>query len=627
MCGIVGFAAFKDDNLLKKMCSLIEHRGPDDSGFFFGHEHSLAMQRLSIIDLVTGQQPMNACEGKVHIVFNGEIYNFRDIRAELEKKGHVFKTNSDTEVILFLYLEWGIAGINKLIGMFAISISDRRNEPLLYLIRDRFGVKPVYFSFIGEKFLFASEMKALLASPLVSRRLNPHAIDLYLRLRYVPGEKSLFTDINKLSAGSVLCFSKGEIKITKYWTPEFPERKIKIPFEEAVDQLQEYMETSVKRRMVSDVPVGAFLSGGIDSSVIVAIMAGMNPDKLHTFCVGFDSDKDETKYAAQIARLFNTNHHEIICRDKDFEDLDRIILHLDEPIGDAIVLPTYLLAKAAREQVKVVLSGEGADEVFGGYLFHKTLLAVSNYKKYVPGLIRLIGRKTFAQLPHGLINKVFEYPADLGEDGKQKLIHFLNDIEKLPIPALYRSLMTLFSGEELSKWYTPDFALKLSNSENYFSDQVLGSNNNLDKILKVQYRDWLPDLIMMRFDKMTMANSLEGREPYLDHEMFGFASSLPNHYKVKAWKEKIILRKLGERYLPKHIINRKKSPFYIPLEEYFQRPTFKNLFESFKEENYLDDYFSRSFLDSLNLENTGLLKSKQLFSLIVLNRWLKLFVH
>jgi asparagine synthase (glutamine-hydrolysing) len=437
----------------------------------------------------------------------------------------------------------------------------------------------------------------------------------------------MFRDVNKLPAGSILRFCKGEISITRYWIPEFAQDKIKISMEKAVDRLQEFMETSVKLRLVSDVPVGAFLSGGVDSSIVVAIMARLHSGPLHTFCIGFDSDKDETRYAAEVARLFDTVHHEITCKDSDFEDLDRIIWHLDEPIGDAIILPTYLLAKAARQQVKVVLSGEGADEVFGGYLFHKTLLAVCRYKKYIPGLVRWMGRETFSRLPHGLINKVFEYPADLGEDGKTKLMYFLNDIEHLPIPALYRSLMTLFSERELAFHYTPDFVSELRDSGTYFSDQELKGNNDLDKILNVQYRDWLPDLIMMRLDKMTMANSLEGREPYLDHKMFHFASSLPDNNKVKCWKEKLILRKLGERYLPKNIIYRKKTPFYIPLEEYFQRPTFKKLYESFREENYLKGIFEKSFLENLNLENTGLMKSKQLFSLIVLNRWFKLFIH
>ena len=627
MCGIVGIAGFRDDQLVQRMCSLIEHRGPDDIGTYFSDIHSLGMRRLSIIDLVSGHQPMYACGDKVVIVFNGEIYNFMEIRVELEKKGHQFKTNSDTEVILNLYLEWGLEGISRLNGMFAFAISDQREAPVLYLIRDRFGVKPVYYSLIGGKLLFASETKALLASPLLSRKLNSHAINLYLQFRYVPGEKSMFNDVTKLPAGSVLKFSNGKIEITRYWQPEFPEKKIRISEKEAIDRLQVYMETSVKRRLVSDVPVGSFLSGGVDSSIIVAIMRGTHTGPLHTFCIGFNHATDERKYAAEVAQILGTDHHEIICNDSDFSELDRIVWHMDEPIGDAIILPTFLLSHEARKLVKVVLSGEGADEVFGGYLFHKTLLAISRYKKLVPGLIRGMGRGAFGLVPHQLINMAFEYPADLGQDGKNKLVRFLDDIENLSIPALYRSLMTLFPTEELTLRYTPGFAAELKKSTSYFSDKILDSRNDLDKILNVQYRDWLPDLIMLRFDKMTMANSLEGREPYLDHEMFSFAQSLPDKLKVNGWKEKIILRKLGERYLPGHIINRKKSPFYIPLEEYFQRPTFRGLFESFREENYLGDIFSKSYLDSLNLNNTGLVKSKQLFSLITLNRWMKLFLH
>jgi len=276
--------------------------------------------------------------------------------------------------------------------------------------------------------------------------------------------------------------------------------------------------------------------------------------------------------------------------------------------------------------VKVVLSGEGADEIFGGYLFHKTLLAVNKYKEKVPQAIRNTGKALFDLIPHHILNMFFEYPTALGQDGKMKLIDFLKDIERLEIPELYRNLMTLFTGKELLSMYTEDFKIHLNKTENYFSDQILFSTNNLDKILNVQYRDWLSELIMLRFDKMTMANSLEGREPYLDHHIFHFVQSLPDKYKVSGWKEKIILRKLGEKYIPESIIKRKKSPFYIPLDEYFQKPTFQKLYNSFKEDNYLDGTISKSYIDSLTLK-AGLLGSKQLFSLITLNLWLKLFVH
>jgi len=624
MCGIAGFAGFRNDELLMSMCRTIRHRGPDDNGFFYSDCHSIGMQRLSIIDIEGGHQPMTACNGKVAIVFNGEIYNYKELRAELEKDGHRFRTHSDTEVILLGFVERGLRIIDSLIGMFAIAISDRRDRPVLYIIRDRFGVKPIYYYANSSRLMFASEMKALMVDADLPRKINPLAVDHYLKFRYVPGDKTLFQGVYKLPPGSMLKFGDGGTSIERYWSPAFPTTKKEIAFDDAVVQLQQHMETSVKRRLVADVPVGAFLSGGIDSTIMVALMAKFHAGPVNTFTIGFNSDCDETAAAAEAARIIGTNHQEIVCSDRDFENLDSIIWHLDEPIGDAIVLPTYLLAKNARRQVKVVLSGEGADEVFGGYLFDKTLLAVVKYRKYVPKPARLLGQYVFAALPHQIINTAFEYPADLGNEGKTRLAAFLRSIENSSVSTMFRHLITLFPGEALKQYYSGDFMAELEKS----SEQCLDiyPEPSLDDILSLRFRDWLCDLIMMRYDKMTMAHSLEGREPYLDHEMFNFVCSLPDKYKIKGWREKVVLRRLGLKILPDHLISRKKKPFYIPLDEYFGRPTFLKLFESFKSENYLGSVFSRKYLRSLNLSDRGMLKSKQLFSLIALNTWFKLFM-
>src|SRR3972149_335008 len=625
MCGIVGFAGFRNDGLIKRMCDSLVHRGPDDNGFFCTERHTIAMQRLSILDLQSGHQPMMACENRVAIVFNGEIYNYREIRTELEKEGYKFRTNSDTEVILLGYVEWGLKVIERLIGMFAIAISDQRGNPVLYLIRDRFGVKPLYYYHGIGIFIFASEIKAILLHPSVSREINVHAIDQYLKLRYVPGEESLFKEIYKLPAASILEYSHGELVIEKYWSIQFPAQKLDISFEDAIQELRKYMETAIKRRLVADVPVGAYLSSGIDSSVIVALMSKFHEGPVNTFSVGFRNNQDETLFASETAKLLGTNHHEILCDDTDFEKLDDLVWHLDEPIGDAIVLPMYLLAREARKHVKVILAGEGADEVFGGYLFHKSLLAVGLYKKYLPSSLRFVARNLFHAVPHQIINRYFDYPAVLGSEGKKKLSGFLKQIEVNTIAEQYRNLISLFSDSELNLFYHPDFKKRLNGRKCYVSDNNHQSLTLLDEILAVQYRDWLPDDILMKLDKMTMANSLEGREPYLDHELVYFVNSLPDRYKIKGWVDKRILRSYAEELLPEDIARRKKMPFYIPIDKYFNKPTFRSLYESFHEENYLGGIFSSEFLKSLNLENTTLLHSKRLFSLIMLNRWFKIF--
>jgi asparagine synthase (glutamine-hydrolysing) len=626
MCGIVGIAGYRDDQLVKRMTETILHRGPDDHGYFFHNDLSVGMRRLSIIDLKTGHQPMLSEKKDVIVVFNGEVYNFQLIRKDLEKSGHQFKTNSDTEVILRGYITWGLEIIDKLIGMFVIAIADFRHHPKLLIIRDRFGVKPVYYHFDNGRLTFASEMKAILKSTRIQKKINPHAIDQYLKLRYVPGHECLFRGIYKIPAGSYLKFAKSRIEVNRYWKVAFPEEKQKLTLYEAVERLGWFLRNSIKHRLVSDVPVGAFLSGGVDSSVIVALMRESNVGELNTFSVGFGSDKDETSYAASTAKLFETRHHEILCTDEDFGLIDNIAWHLDEPIGDAIVLPMYLLAREARKHVKVILAGEGADEVFGGYLFHKALSVIAWYKKHFPKILRKLNQKVFSTMPHQLINLLFEYPAELGNEGKKKIQCFLEETEYKSIEKQFRSLISLYTDDELQQYYHGDFKHLLSKEKPYITENdIKALANPIDAILSIQFRDWLPDDILMKLDKMTMANSLEGREPFLDHALVSFANSLPVKYKINGWRDKYLLRKFAMELLPKTVAFRKKQPFYIPVEKYFQKPTFKRLFDQFHAENFLREIFSKTYLESLNLSNTSLLSSKQIFSLIMLNRWFKLY--
>lgn len=628
MCGIAGIAGFRDDNLVVRMTELLCHRGPDDYGHACADNISLGMRRLSIIDLEHGHQPMHANGASVSIVYNGEVYNFRELRQQLEQLGYSFKTNSDTEVVLQGYMAWGLDVFLKLNGMFAVALADHRNTPQLVLARDRFGTKPLYYHCDNERLTFASELKSVLANKRISRTLNPHAVHQYLQLRYVPGNECLFKGIHKLAAASYLVFRSGqEPRKTTYWTVPYPEKKLNISFRDAVTEVRTLLRTSVRRRMIADVPVGAFLSGGVDSSVIVSLMREFNSGELNTFSVGFGTENDETSLARETAAQLGTNHHEIVCSDEDFAHIEDIAWSLDEPIGDAIVLPMYLLARKASSKVKVVLAGEGADEVFGGYLFQKTLLAAQRYRSHVPAVFRRIACGLLRFVPHGMLNAAFEYPAALGTKGKERLVEYLKCIESDSLVSQYRSLISLYSSEELGSVYSTAFREKLEKERPYVRTQldtsVTGNASWLDPILSLSFWDWLPDDIMMKLDKMTMAHSLEGREPYLDHELVAYVNSLPDAYRIRGWKDKRLLRAAAEDILPQRTAYRKKKPFYIPIDTYFQQPTFRDIFNHFKRHNQLGEIFCEDYLESLSLSQTSLIESKQLFSLIILNTWLE----
>ena len=593
MCGIVGFAGFRDDGLLRSMRNSIFHRGPDAHGEFITDDFSIGMQRLKIIDLEGGSQPMYSPDKKIVMVYNGEIYNYLELKKTLETKGHSFKTDSDTEVLLHSYMQWGIAMVEKLNGMFSFAICDLK-EKKIYLARDRAGIKPLYYYYLESKLIFSSELKAILKYKKEKNfNLNNKAIDEYLKLRYVPGDGTLIKNINKLPAGNILEYKDNSIILNPYWKLDFSSKNENISFFDAVDKLDEKISKSINYRLIADVPVGAYLSGGVDSSIICSYAREKNSN-LNTFSIGFNSNDDELSNAKITSKLLDTNHKEIICNDSDFENFEKICWHLDEPIGDAIVLPMYLLSKEASKDVKVVLSGEGGDEIFGGYLFHKTLLNINRYKKFIPLKIRKLLESIIHLVPHQLINKFFSYPANLGSDGKEKILNFLSDIERQNISNQYRSIISLFSENQLSQLYLKSFNSEVKSTE--YIDNSISGKTTLDNILSIQYNDWLQDNILMKLDKMTMANSIEGRVPFLDHTLIEYAASLPTKMKVSNWNDKVILRMLSEKKLPNEISYRTKKPFYIPIDKYFKRPTFKKIFDQFKEENYLDEILKKILL-------------------------------
>lgn len=573
MCGIVGVAGRFDPELVRRMADAIMHRGPDGAGFHdcAPAEISIGMRRLAIIDLVTGDQPFHDAGGKVHIVYNGEVYNHRELRAELEGLGHRFNTSADTEVVLQAYLAWGSQAWSRLHGMFSLAIIDERAaKTKLLLVRDRVGIKPLYFVRRGRRLLFASEIKALQADPDHSGNVDLSAIRAYLALRYVPGPGSLLSDVQKLPPGHELAWCDGDITVQRWWEP--PNAATLDPsldLQASAERFGSALRQSVRRHMIADVPVGAFLSGGIDSNVIVALMAEVSPHPVRTFSIGFpDFPDDDRNLAALTARKLGTDHHPIECRAEDMAALPDIAFKLDEPVGDAIVVPMSVLAREARRHVKVVLSGEGADEILGGYMFHRKLVHIAAVKRLVPPSLFGAAAKLVSVLPVTLLERLFDYPGALGEEGKRKIVSLVEQIGYEPLSSLYRSAVSLLDPLDIRSMARAPALSALANASVGPLLAASSHGSALQSLVEMQYPDWLPDDILMKADKMTMMHSLEGRVPFMDELVIGAAATLPDSAKIGKKGNKLALRHFAESLLPREVVQAPKRAFYIPLESY-----------------------------------------------------------
>lgn len=640
MCGICGYIGINDDSLITRMTDIIRHRGPDDFGYFNDHNVHLGHRRLSIIDLSGGKQPMYSHDGSLVIIFNGEIYNFKELKDWLEAKGHEFQTVSDTEVLLRLYEVLGPAALDRLNGMFAFAVYDR-NKKELFLARDRVGIKPLYYLHLGNRFLFASETKSLLCYREWSPTLNPRAVDDYLSLRYVPGDTTMFKELKRLPAGHYLTYRKGRVSINRFWQPMPYDGPYHRSVESYMEEFGELLTASVKRRLISDVPFGAYLSGGIDSSVITALMSKIVSQPVKTFSVGFDYKHDELNDAAYTAKYLGCDHHEIPCRAEDVSLLPRIVHHMDEPMGDAIIIPMYQLSRAAKKEVTVILTGEGGDEVFGGYLFHKLMWFGDLYQKIMPDVLhQRVVLPVLGGIPASGMNALFQYPAYLGDRGKQKVLDYLQLLDPRQINRAYCHLISLFDFRDKAGLYTREFMKQLNSGvesqsgdepKNLINVTALPQNGHyLNRLLRLQFEHWLPDNMLLRQDKTGMANAIEGRVPYLDHTLVEFAQKLPPNLKLRHLVGKYILRRFAKDLLPQQVTKRRKMPFYVPIENYFQQPVFQQ---------QMNDFLSESSVRRRGIfrpEAVGKLKSamkrkefmlvKQVFSLMILEMWFRIFV-
>jgi asparagine synthase (glutamine-hydrolysing) len=624
MCGIFGFAGFEKPDLLARMAETVRHRGPDGEGYLTDGRFSMGMRRLSIIDLDTGDQPIWNEDETVAVCFNGEIYNYVELREELESRGHRFRTRSDTETLVHAYEQWGEDFVRHLNGMFAVAIWDTRDRSLV-LARDRAGQKPLYYWHQDGKLLFASEVKALLESDYVERRPNPAAIDAYLALRYVPQPETLFDGIHVLPAAHSATYRDGALRLRRYW--DVPLEALPQSDAEAVDAYEELFLDAVRLTLRSDVPVGAYLSGGIDSSLVVAAMRRFS-DKVRTFSIGFGADIDETHQAARLARHLGTDHTEIRLRPEHFGELGKVVWHMERPVGDALVLAYWQLAKETSRDLKVVLSGEGADESYAGYSFHKIILWTERLRRFAPDALLRLGGATVDALPTKLLDKLFVYPAYLGERGKAKTADYLRHYARRDLAQNYVALKALWDAQERAALYAPGFQDRLG--EEWLHRSRSSDGTFLDRLLALQYDDWLQDNLLLRQDKNTMAHSLELRCPFLDHRLIEQAFRTPDRMKIRRLTDKWIEREVGRRWLPPENVKRSKNPFYLPLEAFNERSELRELVRMTldPERVRMRGYFDPTYVSWLVQQMAGgeFLFLKQVLSLVILELWHMVFI-
>jgi len=609
-------------SLVKAMGDTIRHRGPDDEGRYVSGPIGLGFRRLSIIDLQSGHQPLSNEDGTIWIVFNGEIYNFQELRAFLLSKGHVFKTQSDTEVIVHLYEELGFQCLEMLRGMFAFAIWDE-NAKTLFLARDRVGIKPLYYCLTDSSLVFASEIKAILADPSIDREIAPEMIDRFLTFLYMPGDETLLKGIRKLAPGHYLVIKDGKPVIRQYWDLRFAEPTRNRSFKDAEADLLSLLDETVGLHMIADVPVGVLLSGGVDSTGVLSFAVHGTDKEISSFTVGFSGGEvaDERPYARLAAERFGTQHHDITITSKDFAAfMPEYVWHMEEPICEPPAIALYYVSKLARNYVKVLLSGEGGDEAFAGYSNYRNLVWLERVKR---GLFQLKGT-----VARGLsfADSLFHLPR------VAKYLPLMND----RFPDYYYSRTSnpyRYAGNRFGGVYSDDFAQAIDREHTLRPVRRLQAHvreqNTLDAMLYIDTKTWLPDDLLIKADKMTMANSVELRVPLLDHRVLEFAASLPPNFKLKGFTTKHILKKALSEKIPKEIRDRKKTGFPVPYESWLRNDLKDVVWDVLMDRRTVErGYFRKEAVEALLQANSnGTNYSKEIFSLLSLELWQRTFLE
>lgn len=622
MCGIVGWINLENNRsqnseaVLHSMCERMKHRGPDSEGLWTDETVALGMRRLSVIDLHTGEQPVYSEDKSIVVMMNGELYNFREVRADLEKRGHKFETQTDTEILPHLYEEYGEAMLEHINGMFAFALWDKRKQKLL-IARDKFGEKPLYYGVFDGKLIFASEPKVLLANSSVKSEINLDSLRQYLSFDYVPAPNSIFEGISKLPAAHFLTVEKGEIKTRRYWNLTWEKKETK-SLESSAEELRELLADAVRMRLVADVPLGILLSGGVDSSTVAAFATQFSTEKVKTFSIGFEEDSfDESKFARQVATHLNTEHYEDkLSVGKAADLISEIGLWLDEPMSDGSLIPTLLLSKFVRKHVTVALGGDGGDEIFAGYpmyFAHKVAKAYNTVPSFLRnGLIEPVVNN----LPVSNKNLSFDYKAK----------RFVR-ASKYDLVTRHHSWFGSFSLDEQSKLLSKDVLAQTSNDIYKGAKDLLeicDAENDIEKMQFLDINFYMAEDILTKVDRASMAVSLEVRAPFLDPRVAQFAASIPLEYKLKGNKGKYILKKAVEPLLPKEILQRPKKGFGIPIAEWLKgrlNPLMHEMLDAkrLKEQGLFEADFVQNLIKEH--ETNAASHHKQLWTLLVFQLW------
>lgn len=624
MCGICG-VAFADPNrpadrvVLADMNAAIRHRGPDSDGFHFAEGVALAARRLAIIDVAGGDQPVSNEDGNVHVVFNGEIYNYENLRAELRARGHRFATRADTEVIVHAYEEYGVDCVKRLRGMFAFALWDQQKRTLV-LARDRIGKKPLYYTRFDDALIFGSELKCLLQYPGFAPAPDVRAINDYLSLQYVPDPLAAFEGVSKLAPAHVLIWQAGRLTLQRYWDLAF-EPKQQLSYEDAMALVREKVTESVRIRLMSDVPLGAHLSGGIDSAIVVGLMSTMMDRPVSTFSVGFREEAySELRYARQIAERFKTDHHELVIEPNALDVLPDIVHHFDEPFADAAAIPLWFLSKFTREHVTVALNGDGGDEGFAGYQRY--------YADPVADMYALIP----AVLRRGVIDRVIsalpanpDLPAERSYAGA---LRRLGRAASMPQGASVMRWGSYFDENDKRALFRAEVrnSFEPSYARLDASYRSAPAKHRVDRTLYTDAHNYLPGALLVKADRMTMAHSVEARSPLLDHELLELAATLPVKYKIRGRTTKRILRDAFAHILPAELAARPKMGFGVPLAAWFRGPLLNAAHELLlSTDSRINEYFhpepiARMLADNkLGKEDHG----KRIWTLLSLECWLR----
>jgi len=619
MCGIVGFS-WKDEQLVRRMGHVLAHRGPDQHGVFLDKDVSLGHQRLSIIDLSeNGRQPMSNEDGAVWVTYNGEIYNYRELRDFLEGKGHQFRSQCDTEVIVHAYEEFGPECVRHFNGMFAFAIWDRKNKQLV-LARDRLGIKPLYYYHQGRRFLFASEIKAILQDPKVEREVDLQSLVQYIGFEFVPSPRTIFQHVQKLPAGHYLVYRDGETKMSQYWDLRFSETTNTIRDYE--ERLLDVLSDSVRKRLISDVPLGVFLSGGLDSSTVVSLMHRCKVDPLQTFSLGYeDPSFSELDYARVMAKEVNSIHRELIIDPITPELIEKAAWHLDEPMTDLSTIPFYLICKKAREYVKVCLSGEGGDEVLVGYDRFKASKA-HGYYEYVPGWIR---RGIVAPLVNAL-------PDQAQKKGAVNILKRF--IQGGLLPEDGGHIRWQFFGQSVQEeGLLQDQYHQAVNLDPFASIRSFRARCNsrrpLDQEIYVDLKFTMPESVLMKVDKMSMAHGLEVRVPFLDHEFVEFCGTIPNSLKLKGFQTKAVFRSAMKEVLPEEIRVRGKQGYSLPIKNWLRHELKEYMGDTLRESVFIREFFKPAQVDRMMAQHQACSHNRnhELWAMLNLAVWHRLFVE